>query len=669
MRFRQIHLDFHTSPDINGIGSAFERKEWQQTLQAAAVNSITCFSCCHHGWSYHHSTVGRRHPQLTFDLLREQIDACHEIDIKVPVYVTAGVNNMIAEEHPEWRQLDSEGQYSGWNISPLKPGFRKLCFNTPYLDYLCRLIEETVTLFPDADGIFTDIIFQGPCCCRYCLAGMLQEGYDPEKPSDRLVYARSVLLKYYQRVTAAARCHNPEMRIYHNAGLAVGDREVLPYYSHLELESLPTGGWGYDHFPMGAAYHRNSGLEFLGMTGKFHTSWGEFGGIKHPNALRYECSAMLAYGAKCSIGDQLHPTGKLDQSTYQVIGETYREIAQKEPWCEQAVNIADIGVLQSAALHRDRNEESFADIGVSRLLLEEHLLFDMLDDKMALAPYKALLLPDDILITPSLEAKIQEYLCGGGRLILSGRSGLKAGGESFAWGFDPGYAGESPYNPDFLQAATDFGPDFAHTPFVMYAASQRIRPPTGEILGEIHDPYFNRDFRHFCSHKHTPNRPEPSGFAAGVLTNQILYFAHPVFSLYRHYGQVALRHFIAKAMRKFLGSALLLQTSLPSPGRLTLTRQAQEQRYVLHLLYANTILRGGLSKQADGSSVGCANLEVIEELNILPGVEVTLQTAEAIRSVTLVPQGQELPFTRGPGGCISFTLPSLQCHQMLALQY
>ncbi|NLZ62643.1 MAG: hypothetical protein GX902_02435 [Lentisphaerae bacterium] len=669
MRFRQVHLDFHTSPDISGIGSAFDCKEWQRTLQEAAVDSITCFSCCHHGWSYHPTSVGRQHPHLDFDLLRAQIDASHEIGIKVPVYITAGVNNMVAEEHPEWRQIDYQGQYSGWNVSPLKPGFRKLCFNTPYLDYLCRLIEETVTLFPDADGIFTDIIFQGPCCCRYCLDGMLQEGRDPEDPAQRLAYARSVLLKYYRRATAAARSRDPKMRIYHNTGLIPGDREVLQYYSHLELESLPTGGWGYDHFPLGAAYRRKSGLEFLGMTGKFHTSWGEFGGIKHPNALRYECSAMLAYGAKCSIGDQLHPNGRLDPSTYAVIGQAYREVAQKEPWCRQATNLADIGVLQAVACKPGCEQSTAADIGVSRLLLEEHLLFDMLDEQMDFSAYKLLLLPDNITATPALTEKIQDYLRGGGRLLLSGRSGLQADGKAFAWNFDPGYSGQSPYCPDYLQAAPEFAPDFAHTPFVMYAPSQRIQPHSGQILGEVYDPYFNRSYRHFCSHKHTPNRPEPSGFAAGVLTGSILYFAHPVFSLYRYYGQVALRHFVSRALRQFLGSDLRVQTSLPSQGRLTLTQQAQEQRYVLHLLYANTVLRGGQSQNPDGSSHGCANLEVIEELNPLPDVAVTLRLGQAIRRVVLVPQGGELPHTCGQDGEISFTLPRLQCHQMLALEY
>ena len=41
MRFRQIHLDFHTSPFIEGIGEAFDRREWQERLRDAAVDSIT----------------------------------------------------------------------------------------------------------------------------------------------------------------------------------------------------------------------------------------------------------------------------------------------------------------------------------------------------------------------------------------------------------------------------------------------------------------------------------------------------------------------------------------------------------------------------------------------------------------------------------------------------
>ena len=230
LRFRQVHLDFHTSPDIPGIGEKFDRKEWQERLKKAHVDSITCFSACHHGWSYHPTKVGAMHPHLKFNLLREQMDAAKEIDVKVPVYVTAGLNYRISQLHPEWNEYSHEGK----GPEPLTGGFIKLCFNTPYLDYLCSLIEETVELFPDANGIFLDIINQGQCCCNHCMKGMLESGLDPEKEDDRIAFARKVLENYYVRTTAAARKFNPDMPVFHNSGhVTVGDTEILKHFSHL----------------------------------------------------------------------------------------------------------------------------------------------------------------------------------------------------------------------------------------------------------------------------------------------------------------------------------------------------------------------------------------------------------------------------------------------------
>ena len=142
---------------------------------------------------------------------------------------------------------------------------------------------------------------------------------------------------------------------------------------------IPTGGWGYDHFPMSASYVRNLGKDYLGMTGKFHASWGEFGGFKHPNALLYETSLSLAMGAKCSIGDQLHPSGAMNLSTCRLIGSAYREVQKKEPWCRGVKAVKEIGVLSSVSANPDRYMEDrnpLSDVGASRMLLEGKLLFD-----------------------------------------------------------------------------------------------------------------------------------------------------------------------------------------------------------------------------------------------------------------------------------------------------
>ena len=43
MRFRQVHLDFHTSGLIPGIGSAFDKAAFQKALKLGHVDSITVF--------------------------------------------------------------------------------------------------------------------------------------------------------------------------------------------------------------------------------------------------------------------------------------------------------------------------------------------------------------------------------------------------------------------------------------------------------------------------------------------------------------------------------------------------------------------------------------------------------------------------------------------------
>ena len=68
MKFRQVHLDFHTSERIGEIGRDFNPDDFCAALREGHINSITLFSKCHHGWSYHPTKTNRMHPNLSFDL-------------------------------------------------------------------------------------------------------------------------------------------------------------------------------------------------------------------------------------------------------------------------------------------------------------------------------------------------------------------------------------------------------------------------------------------------------------------------------------------------------------------------------------------------------------------------------------------------------------------------
>jgi hypothetical protein len=662
--YRQIHLDFHTSEAIHGIGAAWDKKHWQETLMRGHVNSINVFAVCHHGWSYYNTKVGQRHPGLAagFDLTRAQVDACAEVGIHTQIYCTVGVSNRIARAHSEWRCINEHGGYNGWSQRPTDPGFHALCFNTPYLEFVCDQIREIARLFPDTDGLWLDIIHKPLCYCPWCMASMVKLGLDPKNGADVAKHADIVLQNYYRRTLSALREVSPTMLMTQNSGhINRGDRRFLQHVTHLELESLPTGGWGYDDFPMSAKYAAKTGLEFLGMTGKFHTTWGEFGGFKHPNALRYECAAMLAYGAKCSVGDQLHPDSRLDESTYAIIGEAYREVEAKEPWCEGARNVADVGLLSAVALDPEHKAGADSDVGASRMLLEGHLLFDLLDADMDFAPYKLLMIPDEAKVGPALKSKLDAYLAKGGKLLFTGRSALDADGKPL---FDVGaqVARESEFSLDYILPIPELRPDFVQSPTIVYCRYPRIKVTTGRSLGDVIEPYFERAWNHFCSHQHAPPRREATGFACGVERGNLLWLPMDACQAYRKLGPVALKHFVLGCLRRLLGDRIGLRAGLPATARVTLTEQPARKRHILHLLHANLSLRGA-PQQGHRGQMG---IEVIEDLTPCCDVKVSLRLDRPVKRVTLEPQGKEIPF-RMNNGRLELGVERFTCHQMVAL--
>ncbi len=669
LRFRQVHLDYHTSEAIENIGSRFDKKQFQAALEAGHVDSITCFAKCHHGWSYYESKVGPMHPHLSFDLLRAQFDACKELDINVPIYLSAGLDEMMTRENPQWLLVPANPKEREYT-PPLKAVYRRLCFNSPYLEYLCRQIQEVVQLYPNCDGIFLDIICQTGCVCTYCRQWMHSRGMEATNAEHVEQCRQHASERYYQMATDAVRSIDPEMPIFHNSGhIQRGRRDILKYFSHLELESLPTGGWGYDHFPLSAKYCKNLDLDILGMTGKFHTTWGEFGGYKHPNALKYECAAMIAYGAKCSVGDQLHPEGEMADSTYKLIGTAYEHVEKCEPFCDEVTNLADIGLLSAQCFASEgRHAGDDPDVGAARILLEGHFLFDVIDPEMNFDKYKMLILPDGIDINTELKAKLDTYLSQGGKLMLTGQSGIDNDTGEFLFDLGAECRGQSEFCPDYILPVEEIRPDFVSDPIVMYLRSRRIKVTDGISLGKVYDPYFNRAYNHFCSHQHTPYKASPSEFDCGVTKANLLYLAHPVFSLYRGMGAVVYKDYAINAIRHLLRQSTV-KTNLPSTARITLMDQPKLKRLVVHLLYANTINRGGPMKLEGGTKNSeSTSVEVIEELNPLNDIELQIQTDKKITAATLQPQDQSIDFI-ADGDIVTLKVDRFICHQMIALEY
>ena len=649
---RQVHLDFHTSPFIPGVGKKFDKAQFQAAIKEGNLNSITVFAKCHHGMCYYPTKVGTMHPTMEpdFDLTGAMVEAAHEIGVAAPIYITAGWSVHDATAHPEWLMCNADGSKMITNIDPdalpddPRPNcsWENLCLSGAYAEHIYALTKEIVDRYPVVDGLFFDIVYlKDACYCPNCLKGMKEEGLDPNVLADAQEYYRRSHLRFMAECTRILHEKHPEATIFFNSG---GAEIYRPEYhagqTHYEMEDLPTAWGGYDKFPPRASFMSRYGKDYLGMTGKFHTEWGEFGGYKNPDALRYEVLLMAMYNAKCSIGDQMLPSGMLDMETYRCIGHAYRALEAVEPWCYPAQSTAQLGVYLCG--------EASSDEGLHRMLLESHIDFEVVHPGDDLGRFAALVLPDCVKLCETEAARIRLFVEKGGAVLFTGTSALKDG----AFQLDAGmrYVGAAQYRQDYFCAGEQLKLPYGNAPFFCYESALRTEITDGTALAQVYEPWFDRTYAQYSSHRNTPYSGEAAAHPAVVRKGNVIYMAHPLFKLYAEYGAQLFREAFTKALSLIFVPKYTV--GLPSAGRTRLTFQPEHSRYVFHAAYSSPVQRGKIT--------------VLEDMPLLTNIGVAIDMPESVQAVSLIPSGEKIAFAQ-ENGKLRFTIPAVQCHQAVEI--
>jgi len=652
---RQVHLDFHTSQAIPAVGAKFDRKQWQKAIRLGRLNSITIFAKCHHSWSYYPTKVGRRHPTLKRDLMGEQIEACHAIGVRAPLYYTAGWSANDAEAHPDWCVRDRQGKIvtishdlSAKPTDPKPPfAWKFLC---PTGDYRQLMLEQTAEIcrqYP-VDGLFYDICNceWHSCFCPRCRRAMKDAGLDEKCDADARTHRIATWRSFMQASKAIVHGAHPQATVFWNGNAALNTPDdILALPTHFELEDLPTVWGGYDKFPPRAKWFARTGKAMLAMTGKFHTAWGEFGGFKHPDALRFEAASMIAFGAACSVGDQLHPSGQMDLGTYGNIGQAYKYVEAIEdfggpgslPFANLAVWISDGGADDEGLIH---------------MLLERQMDFEVIRDGATLAKYAAVILPGGATLNATAIGQLKSYLQAGGAVLAIGKSIVDSHTGRLLLDAGGRYAGPGKYDCDYLQVGREIGEGLVASPFLNYSPALRVLPTGGKVLAKIYEPYFSRTYAHFCSHQNTPNQLAPAKHAGAIQKGRLVYLPHAMGSMYLANGARVHRDLTINALRRIYRKPTL-QAPMPSAGRVSLLHQPDRNRYVLHLLYGTPLQRGKCS--------------VIEDLPPIHDIAVTLRLPETVKKAWM-PQGDKLRISRTAGG-LKFAVPTVECHAMVVVEY
>lgn len=663
---RQVHLDFHTSEHIPDVGARFAKKQWQQALKLGQVNSINIFAKCHHGWSYYPTRIGNVHPTLKRDLLGEQIAACREIGVRAPIYFTVGWSAHDAETHPNWCVRNADGSIAACNVDPqAKPeterphySWKFLCPTGDYMRLILAQSAELCQLYP-VDGFWYDIATGPNCYCDNCRKGMQADGVDAKDVAAVTAYSLRRWRRFYSECRRGLAAQHPDAVLFFNSTTDPHDvGRAYEFNTQQDLEDLPTTWGGYNRFPLRARFFARDRKPYVAMSGKFHTSWGEFGGFKHPDALRFEAASMIAYGSRCNFGDQLHPSGEMDLDTYRNIGQAFRYVKRIEPYGLDGRPHATLGLWWGIDKASSTGAFAIADNhrGISEMLLDCQIDFEIADTGDDLSRFAAIILPGAACLDDAVAARLTSYMRAGGKLLILGESGLDAVTRSrFVLDVGAKYAGPPRYRLDYLVAGPRLGKNLVRSPFLNIHAGIRAELTTARRLAAIREPYFDRTYGHYCSHMNTPYRledaPHPGAWAVGNL----VYLAHPVGCMYHKEAARLHRELFLNALRLvYPRRKQALAVEMPSGGRVSLVHQPERQRYVAHLLYGPPLPRG--------------RCQLIEDLVPLFDVPVFLRVPEKIRKAVLPLARKTLPLQRSPGA-VAVTIPRVQCHAIVAFDY
>ncbi len=400
------------------------------------------------------------------------------------------------------------------------------------------------------------------------------------------------------------------------------------FLRHIEIEALPTGGWGYAYFPYVARFVRPLGLPTLSHTGRFFKSWGDNAGLKPHTALKYECCQILSQGMALGVGDLLHPRGVPDPAVYDLIGGVYRYIERCQEVAAGGRLQSEIAVVVDPELG---DRPGPAGLGTTRALQQLRLQFDILPPAARLDGYPVVVVLSNTPVDDAFRAALREYVAGGGALMLCGSAALEPEGTPLLAEQGIEACGPSPYGNIFLRPARAVSDGLADFDHALYESGFRMVPAGGaRSLVRVVEPYFERSHDRFSGHSYTPPG-RLSRYSAIVLNRleaggAVITSSAPLFAAYGRHAVPEHRRLIGNCLALLLPRPLVRAPDAPSVLETTVMKKGAAT--IVHLLSFVRERRG--------------DLDIVEDALPLVDLPIFIRTDRPPKHVELAPHGERL---------------------------
>ncbi len=400
----------------------------------------------------YHSKIGRTNRVMRGDIFAEMCALAKERGLEVIAYYNMVLKDALGAEHPEWIQVDREG-------NPLRfESYWMFCMNTPFRERVFAQMEEIASLF-EIDGFSYDLQYFHPkaCFCPWCRERFEKTyGYPlaPEEftePRQWLDLNQSQVDTRREFIMTAmdrALSVRPNLAFtWNHSGYFSDALELDRNASFLASEAHPPD---YLMCATKGKWMQASGKPFQFWMPESVGSWGHWS-LNTAGTLKGTCALALAHGGAIAFNHVAPPcgdyAGRVFPGVYEMLGEVFEWVKPREELCRGKQSVPVVGVLYScgdyslsqaarlAATNAGEAGSPFADNAISlanysavtQMLAASHVPTDFFyseDDLDRLDQYEVVVLPNTAHVDDKLAARLREYVAGGGRLVATYNTSL-----------------------------------------------------------------------------------------------------------------------------------------------------------------------------------------------------------------------------------------------------
>ena len=370
-----------------------------------------------------------RNPYLNGDLVSEVLEKCRNNGIRfVARFDMSKINESIASQKPEWLYVGMHGKNVNYN------GEVHTCINGGYQqEYVFEILKEAISRYP-FDAVFFNMggyttsdysqVNHGICQCENCrrrfrdstglALPVRPDNNDPVYRKYR-EFQSSTTTELDLRVKEFIKSLDPDIVFQHREGEMVRSESGTAFTSGSD--------WNYhatENVKRILNSHKNQVPNdtynyLMGMDYR-HTATS-------PNIGRIYLAEQMLNGG----GPGIYFIGRIETQPDRVFLNEMREIygfhKTNEKLFTNVRSLARVGLIMGAA-------QEFR--GIMKMLIEEHIMYDLIQPRALvndriprkLEEYDALIISNITEMDKSLTSIINNYVAQGGKLIVTGFTGL-----------------------------------------------------------------------------------------------------------------------------------------------------------------------------------------------------------------------------------------------------